>query len=109
MSVLWNVALNSQKIMTLTPNEASDRMMILSEEQSRLAEEATELEIAEQLYLHENREKFQSDKATLNDWLVTENGQKQIRVEGRMKQIRSELSVIKNFLRHAENCARGIY
>lgn len=93
----------------MTPQEAADRMMGLSEEQSRLSDEATELEIAQNLYLHANREHHKSDKATLSAWAVTEQGQRQIRVEGRLKVLKSELSVIKNFLRHSENVARNIY
>lgn len=94
--------------MNLTPQEASDRMLTLSEEQSRLSDEATELEIAEQLYLHAHRENHKSDKATLSAWKVTEQGQRQIRVIGRLKVLKSELSVLKNFLRHEENKARNI-
>lgn len=84
-------------------------MMALSEEQSRLSDEATELEIAEQLYLHANREHHKSDKATLSAWKVQEQGMRQIRVEGRLTVLKSELSVIKNFLRHEENKARNLY
>lgn len=93
----------------LTPQVAADSMMSLSEEQSRLSDEATELEIKEQLYLHDQRHNYKSDKATVSAWKVTESGQRQIRVENRLKSLKSELSVIKNFLRHEENKARNLY
>lgn len=95
--------------MNLSPQQAADSMMALSEEQSRLSDEATELEIAEALYLNEFRDSHKSDKATLSAWRVTEKGQRQIRVENRLKSLKSELSVIKNFLRHEENKARNLY
>lgn len=95
--------------MTLTPQEAAEKMMTLSEEQSRLSDEATEFEIAEALYLNEFRDSHKSDKAVQSAWKVTEKGQRQIRVVGKLKVLKSELSVIKNFLRHEENKARNLY
>lgn len=95
--------------MNLTPQEAAEKMMSLSEEQSKLSDEATDLEIAEALYLNEFRETYKSDKAVQNAWKITEKGQRQVRVVGRLKTLKSELSVIKNFLRHEENKARNIY
>lgn len=93
----------------ITPQEAAERMMTLSEEQSCLIEEGTDLEIAEALYLNEFRAAHASDKAVQNAWKVTERGQRQAKVEGRLKALKSELSVLKNFLRHAENKARNLY
>lgn len=93
----------------MTPEQAANKMMDLSEEQSRLSDRATELEVAEQLFLHQNRENFKSDKATVSAWKVTEQGIEQIRAIGRLRVLKSELSVIKNFLRHEENKARNIY
>lgn len=95
--------------MDLNPHQQAEKMMSLSEEQSRLGEEATTLEIAEALYLNEFRANHASDKAVQSAWKVTEKGQRQIRVVNRLKDIKSELSVIKNYLRHAENSARNIY
>ncbi len=93
----------------MTPQQAADSMMALSEEQSRLSDEATRLEIQENLYLFQNREKYGSDKATLTAWKVTTEGIDQVKVVNRLKSLKSELSVIKNFLRHSENVAKGIY
>ena len=91
----------------LTPTEAADSMMGLSEEQSRLSETATELEIAEALYLDQSLEK--TAVMALRKWRASELGQKQIRVKGRLKSLKNELSVIKNYLRHKENEGRNIY
>lgn len=93
----------------MTPQEAAEKMLALSEEQSRLSDRAVQLEIDEQLYLHTNRDKHKSDKSNLSSWKVTDRGIEQIRVVGRLKVLKSELSVIKNFLRHEENKARNIY
>lgn len=95
--------------MELTPQQAAEKMMSLSEEQSRLSDEATDLEIEENHYLMTHRADHASDRAVQSAWKTTDKGIRQIRVEGRLKSLKSELSVIKNFLRHSENVARNIY
>lgn len=93
----------------MNPHEAAERMITLSEEQSRLSEEATELEIKGELFVHAYRDTYKTTTATKTAWKVSEEGQRQTRVENRIRDIRSELSVIKNFLRHKENEGKNIY
>lgn len=91
------------------PHECAEKMMSLSEEQSRLIDEITELEENEAKFLYEHKEKYGSDKATLMAWRVTQDGLRQNRVDNRLKAIKGELSVLKNYLRHCENSARSLY
>lgn len=93
----------------MSPQEAAEKMMLLSEKQSRLSDEATRLEIGENQFLFENREKYGSDKATNIAWKVTKDGTRQVEVVNKLRSLKSELSVIKNFLRHEENKARNLY
>ena len=95
--------------MNLTPQQAADSMMALSEEQSRLSDQATILEIEEAKFLHSMVGEYKTAVATKMAWRASEKGIQQIEVENRLKMIKSELSVIKNYLRHCENSARNIY
>lgn len=95
--------------MTLKPQEAAEKMLTLSEEQSRLTDKLIELEEMEARWFSENRDKYKSDTATKNAWKTTIAGRDQNRLNLKMKAIKSELSTIKNYLRHCENVGRGIY
>lgn len=93
----------------MLPQEAADKMLLLSEEQSRLSDEYAELEEHRLRHFKENRENFKSDKACETAWQATEEGIKHMRLNLSLKKIAKELSVLKTFLRHEENKARNIY
>lgn len=93
----------------ITPQEASDRMLYLSEESSRLSEEYADLEEKKLVHFTLNRSKHKSDKACDRAWEGTPDGIRAMRLKIHMKSIEKELSVIKTFLRHEENKARNIY
>lgn len=93
----------------MSPHEAADKLMTLSEEQSRLIEEATVLEEKETLFFVSERKNFDSDKACSMSFKGSVDGLQLNRVSNRIKAIRSELSTLKSFLRHKENEARNLY
>jgi hypothetical protein len=92
-----------------TPQEASNKMMGLSEEQSRLSDEYADLEEKKVRHFIEHRPDYKSDKACENQWLATEDGIRHMRIGLTLKKLAKELSVIKTFLRHSENIARNLY
>ena len=93
----------------LTPQEAADRMIFLSEEQTRLSEEFADLEEKKLKHFAANRESFKSDKACDRAWEATEDGIRSMRIHLKLKDLAKELSVLKVFLRHEENKARNLY
>ncbi len=97
--------------MNETPQQAAERMMSLSEEQSRLSDEYADLEEKRLRHFKEHRSDaiYKSDKACERAWEGTEDGIRNMRIEIRLKNLGKELSVIKTFLRHEENKARNLY
>lgn len=93
----------------MTPNEAINKQLALSEEYSRLTEEGTVLEKDSIIFFRLNRKNFKSDTACEREWQATDNGLKSIEVSRRIKAIEKELSVLSNLLRYAENTAKGVY
>lgn len=95
--------------MTLTPQQASDKMLELSERQSRYSDEYANLEEQRLRHFILNRPRHKSDKACENEWAGSEDGIKHMRLHLELKKLAKELSVIKTFLRHSENIARNLY
>lgn len=95
--------------MTLTPQQAAEKMMGLSEEQSRLSDEYADLEEKKLRHFSQFRAEYKSDKACDSTWMATEDGIRHMRLNLELKKLAKELSVIKTFLRHSENVARSIY
>lgn len=93
----------------LSPQIAADSMMSLSEKQSRLSDVFADLEENRLRHFTEFRSTYKSDKACDMAWSATEDGIKHMRIALELKKLAKELSVIKTFLRHEENKAKGIY
>lgn len=95
--------------MTLTPQQAADSMLALSEKQSRYSDAYASLEEKKLRHFAQFRSDYKSDKACEMAWSATEDGIKHMRLNLELKKLAKELSVIKTFLRHEENKARNIY
>lgn len=95
--------------MNLTPQQAAEKMMGLSEEQSRYSDQYADLEEKKLRHFSLYRAEYKSDKACENAWQATEDGIKHMRLNLELKKLAKELSVIKTFLRHEENKARNLY
>lgn len=95
--------------MNLTPQQAADSMMGLSEKQSRYSDAYASLEEKKLRHFAEHRSEYKSDKACENAWQATEDGIKHMRLNLELKKLAKELSVLKTFLRHEENKARNLY
>jgi len=93
----------------MTPQEAAEKMMGLSEEQSRASDEYADLEEKKLRHFSEKRTEYKSDKACDTAWQATEDGIKHMRLGIKLKELTRKLSAIKAFLRHSENIARNIY
>lgn len=93
----------------MTPQEAADKMLALSEKQSRYSDAYATLEERKLRHFSQNRENYKSDKACETAWQATEDGIKHMRLHLELKKLAKELSVLKTFLRHEENKARNLY
>jgi len=93
----------------MTPQEAAEKMMELSEAQSRLSDEYTDLEEKKLRHFSQFRADHKSDKACDMAWSATDDGIRHMRLHFELKKLAKELSVIKTFLRHEENKARNLY
>lgn len=92
-----------------TPQEEAERMMELSERQSRLSDEYADLEEKKLRHFAQFRSEYKSDKACDMAWSATDDGIRHMRLNLELKKLAKELSVIKTFLRHEENKARNLY
>lgn len=95
--------------MELTPDQAVAEIMKLSEEQSRLSEEFTALEVAKIEHFNEFRQDFKSDKAVEMAFARSSKGIEHLKTQMRLKILAKELSVLKTLMRHFENKGRNIY
>lgn len=93
----------------LTPQQAAEELLTLSEKQSRLSDEYADLEEKKLRHFASNRGKYKSDKACENDFLASEDGIKHMRLGLELKKLSREMSVLKVFLRHEEVKARNLY
>ncbi len=95
--------------MNITPSQAVEEIMKLSEEQSRLSEEFTELEVAKIEHFNTFRVDFKSDKAVEMAFSRSPKGIEHLKMQMRLKILAKELSVLKTLMRHFENQGRNIY
>lgn len=93
----------------MLPEEAAQKLITLSEEQSRLSDEFADLEEKKLTHFSETRKNFKSDTACDREWEATTDGIRAMRLRLKMKDVGKELSVLKTFLRHEENKARNLY
>lgn len=93
----------------MTPHQAVEEMMKLSEEQSRLSERFTVLEVEEIKHFNEFRSEFGSDKQASMAFKRSPLGIEHLQTKARLKIIGKELSVLKTLMRHFENQGRNIY
>lgn len=95
--------------MNLLPQQAAEKLLDLSEEQSRVSDEYADLEEQMLRFFVLKRHDFKSAKDCERAWQGSESGIKHMRLGLELKKIAKELSVLKTFLRHEENKARNLY
>ena len=95
--------------MELLPQQAVAEIMKLSEEQSRLSEDYTALEVAKIEHFNNFRQDFNSDKAVEMAFARSSVGIEHMKMQMRLKILGKELSVLKTLMRHFENKGRNIY
>ena len=93
----------------MTPNQAIDEIMKLSEEQSRITERFTELEVEEIKCFNDFRGDFTSDKQCTMAFKRSPMGIEHLKTKARLNLISKQLTTLKTFLRHEENKARNLY
>lgn len=95
--------------MEITPTEAANKRVYLSEEYSTLSEKTAILESHGASFFLGNKEKYGTDKLTENAWKATDEGIAYTYGKARMKAIEKELSALKTFIEVKTNEARGFY
>lgn len=94
---------------TITPPEAADKRIVLSEEYSRISSKVAILESHCDSFCVARREDYKSDKATERAWKATEEGIEYTWGKARLKAIEKELSSLKTLIEVATNMTRGYY
>lgn len=93
----------------ITPSEAADKRIILSEEYSRISSKVAILESHGDSFFIVNKEKYGTDKLTEKAWKASEEGIEYTWGKARMKAIEKELSALKTLIEVATNVARNYY
>ena len=93
----------------LTPAEAAEKRIKLSEEYSRLSDEMGLLEQKEAVFFHEKREGYKTDKAAQIAYNASQEGQRLIYLKRHCKGREKEISALNSFISVANHQVLGHY